>query len=55
VVVVVMVIMVTINVERETHEKLKEIGKKGESYDAIIQRLIKDMERIERGRGTEEK
>jgi len=34
--------MVTINVERETHEKLKEIGKKGESYDVIIQRLIKD-------------
>ena len=44
---------VTINVERETHEKLKKIGGEGESYDEIIQRLIKDRERIERGRGTE--
>ena len=32
--------MVTINVEWGTQEKLKEIGKKGESYNDIIKRLM---------------
>jgi hypothetical protein len=31
----------TIQVEEETREKLKNIGKKGESYDDIINRLLK--------------
>ena len=32
----------SIQVEEETRDKLKDIGKKGESYDAIINRLLKD-------------
>jgi len=30
----------TITIRKETREKLKEIGKKGETYDEIIKRLI---------------
>jgi predicted CopG family antitoxin len=41
--------MVTISVKDETQEKLKDIGKKGETYDTIIQRLIKVSERSEKG------
>jgi predicted CopG family antitoxin len=32
----------TITVKDETHAELTIIGKKGESYDDIIQRLIRD-------------
>jgi len=32
----------SIQVEEGTRNKLKDIGKKGESYDAIINRLLKD-------------
>lgn len=31
----------TIRVAEETREKLKELGKKGETYDKIIKELIK--------------
>ena len=34
--------MKTITVKDETHAELTIIGKKGESYDDIIQRLIHD-------------
>jgi len=30
----------TISIKKETREMLKEIGKKGETYDEIIRRLI---------------
>lgn len=30
----------TIQIKKETREMLKEIGKKGETYDEIIRRLI---------------
>jgi hypothetical protein len=32
----------SIQIEEETRDKLKDIGKKGESYDTIINRLLKD-------------
>lgn len=32
----------SIQLEEETRDKLKSIGKKGESYDTIINRLLKD-------------
>jgi hypothetical protein len=35
----------SIQVEEETRDKLKDIGKKGESYDAIINRLLKDYKK----------
>lgn len=31
-----------IRVSKETHQQLSEIGKKGESYDDVINRLIED-------------
>jgi predicted CopG family antitoxin len=34
--------MKTITVKDETHAELTRIGKKGESYDDVIQRLIHD-------------
>ncbi|MCK4735713.1 MAG: hypothetical protein KAT65_24880 [Methanophagales archaeon] len=46
--------MVTISVKDETQEKLKAIGKKGETYDTIIQRLIEDSEALEKARGKGE-
>lgn len=33
--------MKTITIKDETHAQLTEIGKKGETYDEIIQRLLK--------------
>jgi len=30
----------TIELSKETRDKLKELGKKGETYDSIIRRLI---------------
>lgn len=30
----------TIEISKETREQLKELGKKGETYDSIIRRLI---------------
>lgn len=32
----------SIQIEDKTRDKLKEIGNKGESYDTIINRLLKD-------------
>jgi len=32
--------LTTIQVKTETKEKLKEIGKKGESYDDVINRIL---------------
>lgn len=34
----------TIKISKEVREKLKAIGKKGETYDAVIRRLIKEWE-----------
>jgi len=34
----------TIVIERETRDKLKKIGKKGETYNDIIKRLIENNE-----------
>jgi len=34
----------TVKVSEETHEALKALGRKGESYDAIIRRLLKEAE-----------
>ena len=31
----------TIQLSRETRDQLKELGKKGETYDEIIRRLLK--------------
>jgi len=32
--------MTTISIRKTTRERLKEVGKKGETYDEIINRLI---------------
>lgn len=32
-----------IRISKEARDKLKEIGKKGETYDAIIRRLVEDQ------------
>jgi transcriptional regulator len=34
----------TIQISRETKTKLNELGKKGDSYDAIIQKLLKNYD-----------
>ena len=34
----------TIQVSKETKRKLNEIGKKGDTYDSIIQKLIENFE-----------
>jgi predicted RNA-binding protein YlqC (UPF0109 family) len=39
----------SIRVSRETVEALKEIGRKGETYDAIIRRLIDAWKRQKEG------
>jgi hypothetical protein len=39
----------TIQLEEETREALHELGSKGESYDAIIKRLLK---RYKKGAGN---
>jgi len=35
----------TIRVSEETHEKLTELGKKGEAYNKIISRLLEQYDR----------
>ena len=35
----------TIQLEEETREKLSGLGKKGESYDKIIQRLMQEVKK----------
>lgn len=35
----------TITIRKETREKLKELGKKGETYDDILNRLIQFYQR----------
>ena len=37
-------VQTTIAIEKETRDYLKSLGSKGESYDAIIQRLISKWE-----------
>ena len=39
---------VTIKVRQETRERLKALGRKGETYDDVIRRLIEMAERGER-------
>jgi predicted CopG family antitoxin len=38
----------TIQLSKETREKLKEIGKMGETYDDVIKRLIKTAKECEK-------
>lgn len=35
----------TLNVQKTTRDKLNELGKKGETYDSVILRLIHKAER----------
>ena len=42
--------MTTIQVSKETREMLKELGKKGETYDDIIRRLIELAKKVEGGK-----
>jgi len=39
----------TIQVSKETREMLMEMGKKGETYDIIIKRLIETAKKCTRG------
>ena len=41
---------VTIKITRETREMLKELGRKGETYDDVIKRLIENWRKIEGGK-----
>ena len=41
---------VTVKIERSTRERLKEFGRKGETYDTILNRLMDHEE--ERGEGS---
>ena len=43
--------MTTIQISEKLRDELKARGKKGETYESIIQRLIKDSERLEIERG----
>jgi predicted CopG family antitoxin len=36
--------LTTIQVRSETRDRLKSIGRKGESYDAVIRRLLEENE-----------
>lgn len=36
----------TIQIKKDTREKLKRLGQKGESYDTIIERLLKYFEEL---------
>lgn len=38
----------TISIRQETRKKLMELGKKGETYDDVINRLISRLEELER-------
>ncbi len=42
--------MTTIQISKETREMLKELGRKGETYDDIIRRLIKLARKSREGR-----
>jgi len=37
----------TIQISKETREELRQLGKKGETYDELIQRLMEIAKRIE--------
>ena len=37
----------TIKISKETREELRQLGKKGETYDELIQRLMEIAKRIE--------
>ena len=39
--------LTTIQISKETREMLKELGKKGETYDDIIRRLIELAKRVD--------
>jgi len=41
----------TIVIERETRDKLKKIGRKGETYNDIIKRLIENAETEQLSKG----
>ncbi len=41
--------LTTIQISKETREMLKELGKKGETYDDIIRRLIELAKRVGEG------
>jgi len=38
----------TIQVSRETRDQLKELGKKGETYDEIIKKLLESVKECEK-------
>ena len=40
--------LTTIQLSKETREKLKDIGKMGETYDDVINRLIKTVKECEK-------
>ncbi len=42
--------MTTIQISKETREMLKQLGRKGETYDDIIRKLIELAKRVERER-----
>ena len=42
----------TIQISRETREELKELGKKGETYDEIIRKLLKTAKECENKEAT---
>lgn len=37
----------TIQISKRTRDKLKSLGKKGETYDQIIRRILKTLEKME--------
>lgn len=39
--------MTTIRVSDETHERLRKLGSKGDSYEDIIRRLLDEVEEVE--------
>jgi predicted CopG family antitoxin len=40
--------LTTIQISKETRDELAEMGKKGETYDEIIQKLIQHMKECEK-------
>ena len=45
---------VTVNVKPKTKERLKDRGKKDESYDKIVNQLIDDSDKLQRIKGKVE-
>lgn len=41
----------TISLDMETRDRLKSLGRKGETYDELVNRLIDHYLRIEEGQG----